>query len=123
MHLGIDTTQADQQVRGAVSLSNGIGTSKRVIEFCTEDKVVEALGGCLRRSARRNGRATSTTWFSLAASPWLRTEILLRCTTAGRTRASLWPPQASNKCWTGSNATRNNRFYALPNGKPPSVMR
>lgn len=50
MHLGIDTKQADQQVRGAVSLPKGIGKSKRVIAFCTEDKVKEALAAGAERA-------------------------------------------------------------------------
>lgn len=36
MHLGIDPKQADQMIRGAISLPNGIGKSKKVIAF-TED--------------------------------------------------------------------------------------
>jgi large subunit ribosomal protein L1 len=41
MHLGIDPRQADQQLRGSLSLPHGIGKSRRVIAFCRED-VVEA---------------------------------------------------------------------------------
>jgi len=40
LNLGIDPKQADQQVRGAVSLPHGIGKEKRVIAFC-EDKDIE----------------------------------------------------------------------------------
>ena len=36
-HLGVDTRQADQQIRGAVSLPKGIGKAKRVIAFCQSD--------------------------------------------------------------------------------------
>lgn len=39
MHLGIDPKQADQAVRGSLSLPHGIGKTKRVIAFCTDDKV------------------------------------------------------------------------------------
>ncbi len=39
IHLGIDAKQADQMVRGAVSLPNGIGKTKRVIVFCNTDKI------------------------------------------------------------------------------------
>jgi large subunit ribosomal protein L1 len=39
MHLGIDPTQADQMIRGSVSLPNGIGKSKTVIAFCGENDV------------------------------------------------------------------------------------
>lgn len=42
MHLGVDPKQADQQLRGAISLPNGIGKSKKVIAFC-EDADVEAV--------------------------------------------------------------------------------
>lgn len=39
MHLGVDTKQADQMIRGSVSLPKGIGKSKRVIAFCGTDQV------------------------------------------------------------------------------------
>ena len=42
LHLGVDAKQADQQIRGAVSLPHGIGKSKKVIAFCTGDKVAAA---------------------------------------------------------------------------------
>lgn len=35
-HLGIDPNQADQMIRGSVSLPKGIGKSKRVIAFCSD---------------------------------------------------------------------------------------
>jgi len=41
MQLGIDPKQADQLVRGSISLPNGIGKQKRVIAFC-EDSGIEA---------------------------------------------------------------------------------
>ena len=43
MFLGIDTRQADQNLRGSVSLPNGIGKSKRVVAFCQSDVVKDAL--------------------------------------------------------------------------------
>ena len=42
MHLGIDAKQADQAVRGSVSLPHGIGVARRVIAFCKEDQVEPA---------------------------------------------------------------------------------
>ena len=41
MHLGIDSRQADQQVRGALSLPHGIGATKRVVAFCSPEKIEE----------------------------------------------------------------------------------
>src|SRR5210317_967674 len=41
MQLGIDPKQADQLIRGSISLPHGIGKQKRVIAFC-EDSDAEA---------------------------------------------------------------------------------
>ncbi|MFO0837875.1 MAG: 50S ribosomal protein L1 [Phycisphaerae bacterium] len=41
-HLGIDPEQADQMVRGSVSLPKGIGKSKKVIAFCGESDAAAA---------------------------------------------------------------------------------
>ena len=41
LQLGIDPKQADQLVRGSISLPNGIGKQKKVIAFC-EDTDIEA---------------------------------------------------------------------------------
>lgn len=41
-HLGIDPKQADQMIRGSVSLPKGIGASKRVIAFCNEADIEAA---------------------------------------------------------------------------------
>lgn len=43
MHLGVDVKQADQMLRGSVSLPKGIGKSKRVIAFCSDDMKQKAL--------------------------------------------------------------------------------
>lgn len=40
--LGIDPKQADQMIRGSVSLPRGIGSTKRVIAFCPEGDVPAA---------------------------------------------------------------------------------
>lgn len=42
MHLGIDPKQADQQLRGSISLPHGIGKSKKVIAFCEGSELEEA---------------------------------------------------------------------------------
>jgi large subunit ribosomal protein L1 len=41
LHLGIDPKQADQLIRGSISLPHGIGKQKKVIAFC-EDSDIEA---------------------------------------------------------------------------------
>lgn len=42
-HLGIDAKQADQMIRGSLSLPKGIGKSKKVIAFCNEGEVAAAM--------------------------------------------------------------------------------
>ena len=42
MHLGIDPKQADQMIRGALSLPHGIGKSRKVIAFCEDSDVAGA---------------------------------------------------------------------------------
>src|SRR5262249_38407199 len=42
MSLGIDTTQSEQMIRGAVSLPHGVGKAKRVVVFCQGDNVAKA---------------------------------------------------------------------------------
>ena len=44
MHLGIDPKQADQMIRGSLSLPKGIGKNKRVVAFCPEEMVGAAKG-------------------------------------------------------------------------------
>jgi large subunit ribosomal protein L1 len=39
LHLAIDPRQADQQLRGSVSMPKGVGKSARVACFCSSDKV------------------------------------------------------------------------------------
>ncbi|MDY7009443.1 MAG: 50S ribosomal protein L1 [Planctomycetota bacterium] len=41
--LGIDPKQADQAIRGATSLPNGIGKTRRVVAFCSDDEAQAAL--------------------------------------------------------------------------------
>lgn len=42
LHLGIDTKQADQLVRGSLSLPHGIGKQKKVIAFCDDTDAEKA---------------------------------------------------------------------------------
>ena len=42
LHLGVDSKQADQLIRGSISLPHGIGKQKKVIAFC-DDSEVEAV--------------------------------------------------------------------------------
>ena len=37
VHLGIDPRQADQQLRGSISMPKGVGKTARVVCFCNED--------------------------------------------------------------------------------------
>jgi len=39
VHLGIDPSQADQNLRGSLSLPHGIGKTRRVVAFVSDDKV------------------------------------------------------------------------------------
>ena len=41
--LGVDSRHADQQVRGAIVLPHGTGKTRRVLVFCKEERVEEAL--------------------------------------------------------------------------------
>ena len=41
--LGVDSRHADQQVRGAIVLPHGTGKTRRVLVFCKEERVGEAL--------------------------------------------------------------------------------
>ncbi|MEM7682279.1 MAG: 50S ribosomal protein L1 [Planctomycetota bacterium] len=42
LHLGIDPKQADQALRGAIALPHGVGATKRVIAFCSPEKIEQA---------------------------------------------------------------------------------
>ena len=43
VRLGVDSRHADQQVRGAIVLPHGTGKTTRVLVFCKEEQVQEAL--------------------------------------------------------------------------------
>ncbi len=51
MHLGIDPKQADQMIRGALSLPHGIGKSRNVIAFCENSDVAGPRKRALWRQA------------------------------------------------------------------------
>ncbi len=42
MHLGIDARQADQAIRGSISLPHGIGKARKVIAFCEGEDAEQA---------------------------------------------------------------------------------
>jgi large subunit ribosomal protein L1 len=42
LHLGIDPKQADQLIRGSLSLPHGVGKTKRVIAFCPDEMAEDA---------------------------------------------------------------------------------
>ena len=73
MHLGIDAKQADQMIRGSLSLPHGIGKSKRVIAFCASDKVEDAkAAGAIEAGAEELVKKIEDGWmeFDVAvASP------------------------------------------------------
>ena len=73
VHLGIDPKQADQIIRGSVSLPNGIGKSARVIAFCQSDKVAAAkAAGAIEAGAEELVQKIEGGWFDFdvaVASP------------------------------------------------------
>lgn len=42
VHLGIDPRQADEQLRGSITMPNGVGKTARVVCFCNPDLVKDA---------------------------------------------------------------------------------
>jgi large subunit ribosomal protein L1 len=85
MHLGIDPKMADQGIRGAISLPNGIGKARRVIAFC-EDSESEAAkkAGAIEAGADELIKKVSDGWtdFDVAiASPKImgRPASAVRC--------------------------------------------
>ncbi len=73
LHLGIDTKQAEQLVRGSLSLPHGIGKQKKVIAFCDDTDAEKAKSaGAIEAGADSLIKKVSDGWldFDVAiASP------------------------------------------------------
>ena len=70
--LGIDAKQADQMIRGSLSLPHGVGKTKRVVAFCPEHLVTGASPPARSRPAGRNWCSRSrrkTSLISMSPSP------------------------------------------------------
>ncbi|MDP6890123.1 MAG: 50S ribosomal protein L1 [Phycisphaerales bacterium] len=64
LHLGIDPRQAEQQLRGAVSMPKGSGKSARVVCFCGTDKVDEAkAAGAVDAGSDELAKRIKDGWF------------------------------------------------------------
>jgi large subunit ribosomal protein L1 len=64
-NLGIDPKQADQMIRGSVSLPHGIGKSKRVIAFCPDHLVeVAKAAGAIKAGGQALVQEVETTNFT-----------------------------------------------------------
>ncbi len=79
LHLGIDPKQADQLVRGSISLPHGIGKQKKVVAFC-EDSDVEAarIAGAVEAGCDELVKKVSDGWmdFDVAiASPKVMSKV------------------------------------------------
>ena len=79
VHLGIDPKQADQLVRGALSLPHGIGKQKKVIAFC-EDSDIEAAkaAGAIEAGGEELAKKVTDGWmdFDVAiASPKMMGQV------------------------------------------------
>lgn len=73
VNLGIDPKQADQALRGSISLPKGIGKSARVVCFCPSDKVAAAkAAGAVEAGAEELVAKIEGGWFEFdvaVASP------------------------------------------------------
>jgi len=79
LHLGIDPKQADQLIRGSISLPHGIGRQKKVIAFC-EDPDIEAAraAGAIEAGCDELVKKVSDGWqdFDVAiASPKVMSKV------------------------------------------------
>jgi len=113
LHLGIDPKQADQLVRGSISLPNGIGKQKKVIAFC-EDSDVEAAksAGAIEAGCDELVKKISDGWmdFDVAiASPKVMGKV-------GKLGRILGPqgkmPSPKNGTVTGNVVTAVSEFAA-----------
>jgi large subunit ribosomal protein L1 len=113
LQLGIDPKQADQLVRGSVSLPHGIGKQKRVIAFC-EDSDVEAArkAGAIEAGCDELIKKVSDGWmdFDVAiASPKVMSKV-------GKLGRILGPqgkmPSPKNGTVTANTATAIAEFAA-----------
>jgi len=71
MHLGIDPRQAEQAIRGSISLPHGIGQSRKVIAFCEGDDVERAkAAGAIEAGADELIKKVADGWldFDVAVS-------------------------------------------------------
>ena len=79
LHLGIDPKQADQLIRGSISLPHGIGKQKKVVAFC-EDSDIEAAqaAGAIEAGCDELVKKVSDGWmdFDVAvASPKVMSKV------------------------------------------------
>jgi len=76
--LGVDPRQADQALRGAVSLPKGIGKSKRVIAFCPDDLADKAKAAGAVEAGADELIKRSTTVGPTSMWPWLIRRLWVR---------------------------------------------
>ncbi len=73
VHLGIDPKQADQALRGSISMPKGVGKTARVVCFCQEDKVAAAkAAGAVEAGGEELVKKIEGGWFDFdvaVASP------------------------------------------------------
>lgn len=73
VHLGIDPRQADQQLRGALTMPKGIGKSARVVCFCPNEKIDEMkAAGAVEAGGEDLAKKITEGWFDFdvaVASP------------------------------------------------------
>ncbi len=77
LSMGIDPKQADQGLRGAVSLPHGIGSSKKVIAFCDGEDIAKAkAAGAIEAGADDLIKKVNDGWLdfdvAIATPPMMR---------------------------------------------------